>query len=223
MSEEHRVSSTLKCTPHQNNFLHKYTQTHLWTHTHAIYYAHAQNTATTYMHCSQSVTPLSLLCTVTYTYTVIPGLWLLTALMQPEAEATVLTQPLVFSLLASYRGSTKHNTFLSLHLLLPLLSSSFCFPRVKIQSAKFCKTCNNYQKTSAPVRAVSKTSLLAGQTVPCVTYCYIVQAGLSLIVDSAAARTVRLAVGSCDSSVSLFSLLISGPFHLLFLKNLQRK
>lgn len=49
------------------------------------------------------------LCTYKYTPTraATTGFWLLATLMQPKAKASVLTQPLVSSFLASYWGSTK--------------------------------------------------------------------------------------------------------------------
>lgn len=78
--------------------------------------------------------------------------WLLTALMKPEAEASVLTQLLVFSLLASYRGSTKLCLQdATLFCLFCLCTSSFalfliCFPKLSSQSTEFCKTCNYYLK-----------------------------------------------------------------------------
>lgn len=74
------------------------------------------------------------------TKTLIPAFWLPTTLMQPEAEATVLTQPLCFSLLASYSGSTKlrlqHTAFYY------LCSSSFalliCLARMKKKTVYLC-------------------------------------------------------------------------------------
>lgn len=62
------------------------------------------------------------------------GFWLLTAFEQPEADASVLTQPLVFSLLASYRGSAKQ----CLQHTVPCLCTSLlalvlvCFPKVML-------------------------------------------------------------------------------------------
>lgn len=107
---------------------------HMHGHTHACTHGQTHDNLCTHIHldytCMLSLIPVHHhICTHMFTHihritrAPTPGFWLLTALMQPKAEASVLTQPLVFSFLASYRGSTKlclqqamlFNPFLSLY------------------------------------------------------------------------------------------------------------
>lgn len=186
--------------------------------------------------CMQSITSLSLLfnnthvgtCSCTYTqHTLIqkhsfPGFWLLTALMQPEAEATVLTQPLCLSLLASYRGSTKlylqHTHSTSLSLLFFLCSCPHLFPPVwgkKCKCVHIYKTSSNYQKSVNQFYfwTMCEISLITLQFDFTVLY----------IMNWHCTQARAAAIGSCDSLVLLFLLWSSGPFRCVFLKPLQRK
>lgn len=103
LSVLHRASPT-----HQNNFLHTNTHMHAWTHTcmhgQTHIYRYFMHTYTTHAVCSFPLIPVHHhICTHIFTHihrvtrAPAPDFWLLKALMQPQAEASVLTQPLVFS------------------------------------------------------------------------------------------------------------------------------
>lgn len=93
------------------------------------------------------------------------GSWLLAALKQPKAEASVLTQLLVSSLLASYRGSTKLCLYLSsvfslFALIAPLhMSHMVCFAKPSVTSSIMCTNISiaEFEASALVVHAAMRT------------------------------------------------------------------